>query len=99
MPIRDWVGVSTGQPIVARIALKPTASIPTPLRTVDTAGEETEIRTTGRHDPCVGIRATPIAEALLALVLITAWAGRVYRRAVLRTGTRLRWGQVLTGRS
>jgi len=65
-------GVSTGQPIVARIALKPTASIPTPLRTVDTAGEDAEIRTTGRHDPCVGLRAAPIAEAMLALVLADA---------------------------
>lgn len=63
-------GISTGQDIVAHISLKPTSSIQVPGRTITTAGEPTEIVTTGRHDPCVGIRATPIAEAMLALVLM-----------------------------
>jgi chorismate synthase len=63
-------GISTGQDIVAHISLKPTSSIQVPGRTVDINGEPAEIVTTGRHDPCVGIRATPIAEAMLALVLM-----------------------------
>jgi chorismate synthase len=62
-------GISTGQPIVARFAVKPTSSILTPRRTVDTDGNETEVSTKGRHDPCVGIRAVPIGEAMLAIVL------------------------------
>jgi chorismate synthase len=62
-------GISTGQAVVARMALKPTSSIRLPGRTVDLAGQAAEIVTKGRHDPCVGIRATPIAEAMLALVL------------------------------
>jgi chorismate synthase len=63
-------GISSGQPVVASIALKPTSSILIPGRTLNLAGEETEVVTKGRHDPCVGIRATPIAEAMVALVLI-----------------------------
>ncbi|MBK8185480.1 MAG: chorismate synthase [Candidatus Competibacteraceae bacterium] len=63
-------GISTGQDIVATIALKPTSSIRLPGRTINLRGEPVEVITTGRHDPCVGIRATPIAEAMLALVLI-----------------------------
>jgi chorismate synthase len=63
-------GISTGQTIEVSIALKPTSSIVTPGRTVNTKGEETEIVTKGRHDPCVGIRAVPIAEAMMALVLM-----------------------------
>ncbi len=63
-------GISSGQDIVASIALKPTSSILLPGRSVNTAGEEVEVRTTGRHDPCVGIRATPIAEAMVAMVLM-----------------------------
>jgi chorismate synthase len=63
-------GISTGQDIVASIALKPTSSITTPARTIDKAGNETEIVTKGRHDPCVGVRATPIAEAMVAIVLM-----------------------------
>ena len=63
-------GISTGQDIVARLALKPTSSIRLPGRTVNLRGEPAEIVTTGRHDPCVGIRATPIAEAMLAIVLM-----------------------------
>ncbi len=62
-------GISTGQPIVARFAVKPTSSILSPRRTVDTEGHDTEIVTKGRHDPCVGIRAVPVGEAMLALVL------------------------------
>src|SRR5438067_7449740 len=62
-------GISTGQPIVARFAVKPTSSILTPRRTVDRYGRETEIVTKGRHDPCVGVRAVPIGEAMLACVV------------------------------
>jgi chorismate synthase len=62
-------GISTGQAVVARFAVKPTSSILTPRRTVDRYGHETEISTTGRHDPCVGIRAVPIGEAMVACVL------------------------------
>ena len=63
-------GISSGQSLRVSLALKPTSSIRIPGETVDTAGEQAEVITTGRHDPCVGIRATPIAEAMLALVLI-----------------------------
>ena len=63
-------GISTGQDLLCSIAIKPTSSITTPGRTIDADGQATEMRTTGRHDPCVGIRATPIAEAMVALVLI-----------------------------
>ncbi|HUO54688.1 MAG TPA: chorismate synthase [Rhodoblastus sp.] len=62
-------GISTGQPIVARFAVKPTSSILTPRLSVDRFGEEVELRTKGRHDPCVGVRAAPIAEAMVACVL------------------------------
>ena len=62
-------GISTGQPVVARFAVKPTSSILTPRRTVDRFGAETEIATRGRHDPCVGIRAVPIGEAMVACVI------------------------------
>ena len=63
-------GISTGQDLVVSIAIKPTSSIRTPRRSVDRAGAPTTVETHGRHDPCVGIRATPIAEALLALVVM-----------------------------
>lgn len=63
-------GISTGQAIRCSIALKPTSSIIIPGKTIDADGQATEMRTTGRHDPCVGIRATPIAEAMVALVLM-----------------------------
>lgn len=63
-------GISTGQDIVAHIALKPTSSLHLPGRSVDVNGNEVEVVTKGRHDPCVGIRATPIAEAMLAIVLM-----------------------------
>jgi chorismate synthase len=62
-------GISTGQPIVARFAVKPTSSILTPRMTLDRFGAETEVLTKGRHDPCVGIRAVPVAEAMMAIVL------------------------------
>ena len=62
-------GISTGQPIVARFAVKPTSSILTPRKTVDRYGRDTEVVTKGRHDPCVGIRAVPIGEAMVACVL------------------------------
>jgi len=63
-------GISTGQDLEVSIAIKPTSSILVPRQTIDTAGQATEVITKGRHDPCVGIRATPIAEALLALVVM-----------------------------
>jgi chorismate synthase len=63
-------GISTGQDIVVNIAVKPTSSIRLPRRSIDKAGNPVVVETTGRHDPCVGIRATPIAEAMLALVLM-----------------------------
>jgi chorismate synthase len=62
-------GISTGQPIVARFAVKPTSSILTPRQTIDRAGQDTVVATTGRHDPCVGIRAVPVGEAMVACVL------------------------------
>jgi chorismate synthase len=62
-------GISTGQPVVARFAVKPTSSILSPRRTVDRAGADTDIMTKGRHDPCVGIRAVPVGEAMVACVL------------------------------
>ncbi len=62
-------GISTGQAVVARFAVKPTSSILSPRDTIDSAGNETEISTKGRHDPCVGIRAVPIGEAMMACVL------------------------------
>ena len=62
-------GISTGQNIVLRFAVKPTSSILTPRRTVNLSGEDTEMSTKGRHDPCVGIRAVPVGEAMMACVL------------------------------
>jgi chorismate synthase len=62
-------GISTGQPIVARFAVKPTSSILTPRRAVDRGGRDVDVSTKGRHDPCVGIRAVPVGEAMLACVL------------------------------
>jgi chorismate synthase len=62
-------GISTGQPVVARFAVKPTSSILSPRRTVDRKGADTDITTKGRHDPCVGIRAVPVGEAMMACVL------------------------------
>ena len=62
-------GISTGQDIIVRLAFKPTSSILTPMKTIDKHGNETEIVTKGRHDPCVGMRGVPVAEAMLAIVL------------------------------
>jgi chorismate synthase len=62
-------GISTGQPVHVRVAFKPTSSILTPVETISRSGEATEIRTKGRHDPCVGIRGAPVVEAMMALVL------------------------------
>ncbi|WP_320818909.1 chorismate synthase [Thalassolituus sp.] len=63
-------GISTGQDIIAHIALKPTSSLVIPGRSIDSDGKEIEVITKGRHDPCVGIRATPIAEAMMAIVIV-----------------------------
>ncbi|RBP91748.1 chorismate synthase [Rhodobacter sp. 140A] len=63
-------GITTGQPIVLRFAVKPTSSILTPRRSIDVAGNEVEVITKGRHDPCVGIRAVPVAEAMMACVIL-----------------------------
>jgi len=62
-------GIATGQPLVARFAVKPTSSILTAMRSVDAAGQEVDVSTKGRHDPCVGIRAVPVGEAMVACVL------------------------------
>jgi chorismate synthase len=66
-------GISTGQPVIARVAFKPTSSILTPRQSINQDGEEIEIRTKGRHDPCVGIRAVPVVEAMFACVLADAF--------------------------
>jgi chorismate synthase len=66
-------GISTGQPVVARVAFKPTSSILAPRRSIDESGAEIELRTKGRHDPCVGIRAVPVVEAMTACVLADAF--------------------------
>jgi chorismate synthase len=62
-------GISSGQPVVVRFAVKPTSSILTPVETITKSGENTDIITKGRHDPCVGIRAVPVGEAMMAVVL------------------------------
>ena len=78
-------GISSGQPVVARLALKPTSSIQIPGDTIDINGNPAEVITTGRHDPCVGVRATPIAEAMVAIVLLdharSAWPKRTRQPA------------------
>jgi chorismate synthase len=66
-------GISSGEPIVCRVALKPTSSLPKPQRTVTRAGEPTEIATKGRHDPCLLPRFVPMGEAMMALVLVDHW--------------------------
>lgn len=66
-------GISSGQDVVVHVTLKPTSSIRVPGRSIDVAGAPVEVITTGRHDPCVGLRATPIAEAMLAIVLMDHW--------------------------
>lgn len=66
-------GISSGQDIIARVAIKPTSSILTPVKTITKSGEEADIITKGRHDPCVGIRGVPVAEAMIACVLADHW--------------------------
>ena len=80
-------GISSGQDILASIALKPTSSISKPGATIDKAGKESEIVTTGRHDPCVGLRATPIAEAMVALVLMDHYLRHRAQNADVESGT------------
>ena len=80
-------GISSGQDLLASIALKPTSSITTPGKTIDTSGDETEIVTRGRHDPCVGLRATPIAEAMVALVLMDHYLRHRAQNADVETDT------------
>jgi chorismate synthase len=80
-------GISTGQDIVVNVAVKPTSSIRLTRRTVDKAGQATTISTTGRHDPCVGIRATPICEAMLALTLMDHALRHRAQNADVNTGT------------
>ncbi len=80
-------GISSGQDILASIALKPTSSISIPGKTIDKRGKETEIVTKGRHDPCVGLRATPIAEAMVALVLIDHYLRNRAQNADVQSGT------------
>ncbi len=83
-------GISTGQPVKLRVAFKPTSSILIPVPTIDREGHATEIQTKGRHDPCVGIRGTPVVEAMMALVLAdqmllhrAQWPGRPLALALL----------------
>jgi len=80
-------GISSGQDLLASIALKPTSSISVPGGTVDKKGKATEIVTTGRHDPCVGLRATPIAEAMIALVLMDHYLRHRAQNADVESGT------------
>jgi chorismate synthase len=80
-------GISSGQDIRVSMALKPTSSITLPGRTVDLAGRPIEVVTTGRHDPCVGIRATPIAEAMLALVLMDHYLRHRAQNVDVRSST------------
>jgi chorismate synthase len=80
-------GISSGQDVVAHIALKPTSSIQVPGNTIDVAGNPTEVVTTGRHDPCVGLRATPIAEAMLAIVLMDHYLRQRAQNADVRSST------------
>ena len=80
-------GISSGQDVIVSLALKPTSSIVLPGRTIDVAGQAVEISTTGRHDPCVGLRAVPIAEAMLALVLMDHFLRHRAQNADVRSPT------------
>jgi chorismate synthase len=80
-------GISTGQDIVVTIGIKPTSSIRVPRRSIDKEGNPVIVETTGRHDPCVGIRATPIAEAMMALVLMDHALLHRAQNADVKTGT------------
>ncbi len=89
-------GISSGQDIVAHLTVKPTSSIQLPGRTVDVAGNPVEVVTTGRHDPCVGLRATPIAEAMLAIVLMDHTLRQRAQNADVRSPTPVIPGSVRT---
>lgn len=80
-------GISSGQDIVAHVTLKPTSSIQVPGSTIDLGGNPVEVVTTGRHDPCVGLRATPIAEAMLAIVLMDHYLRHRAQNADVKTST------------
>jgi chorismate synthase len=80
-------GISTGQDVIVHIALKPTSSIQVPGRTIDVAGQPVDVVTTGRHDPCVGLRATPIAEAMLAITLLDHYLRHRGQNADVRSST------------
>jgi chorismate synthase len=80
-------GISSGQDLLASIAMKPTSSVSVPGKTIDKSGKQTEIVTKGRHDPCVGLRATPIAEAMVALVLIDHFLRNRAQNADVESGT------------
>ncbi len=80
-------GISSGQDVVVHVSLKPTSSITLPGRTIDVAGNAVDVVTTGRHDPCVGLRATPIAEAMLAIVLMDHWLRHRAQNADVRSPT------------
>jgi chorismate synthase len=80
-------GISSGQDIIAHATLKPTSSIQVPGRTIDLSGNPVEVVTTGRHDPCVGLRATPIAEAMLAIVLMDHYLRHRAQNADVRSST------------
>ena len=80
-------GISSGQDILASLALKPTSSVSVPGKTIDKSGTDTEIITKGRHDPCVGLRATPIAEAMLALVIMDHYLRNRAQNADVQSAT------------
>jgi chorismate synthase len=80
-------GISSGQDVIAHLTLKPTSSIQVPGETIDVHGKAVEIVTTGRHDPCVGLRATPIAEAMLAIVLMDHYLRHRAQNADVRSPT------------
>jgi chorismate synthase len=80
-------GISTGQDVIVRVAFKPTSSIQVPGHTIDLAGNAVDVVTTGRHDPCVGLRATPIAEAMLAITLLDHYLRHRGQNADVRSST------------
>jgi chorismate synthase len=80
-------GISSGQDVVVHVTLKPTSSIQIPGKTIDVAGNAVEVVTTGRHDPCVGLRATPICEAMLAIVLMDHFLSHRGQNADARSAT------------
>jgi chorismate synthase len=80
-------GISSGQDVIVHVTLKPTSSIQVPGRTIDLAGEPVDVVTTGRHDPCVGLRATPIAEAMLALTLMDHFLRNRAQNADVKSST------------